>query len=268
MELYQLFLRENDCYKSGRRIMPKGVMIHSTGANNPWLKRYVNPDDGRLGENRYQNHWNRSGVGACVHAFIGKLADGTVAAYQTLPWDMRGWHCGRSGNDTHISMELCEDDLTDSGYFDRVYQRAVELTAMLCKRFALDPGAPGVVIDHRQGHTLGIASDHGDVQPWFSRHGKTMDDFREAVAQRLRQGEDGQEVEHMTKEELTALVRQELEAERQTYATLEEIPQWARPTIEAMVRQGAIRGDGKGLNLSHDLVRTLVILSRLKNTEG
>ena len=77
--------------------------IHSTGANNPWLKRYVGPDDGLLGKNQYNNHWNQPmDREVCVHAFIGKLADGTVATYQTLPWDYRGWHCAGSGNDNWI----------------------------------------------------------------------------------------------------------------------------------------------------------------------
>ena len=62
----------------------------------------------------------------CTHAFIGKLADGSVATYQTLPWDTRGWHCGSgsngSANDTHISFEICEDGLTNSEYFSQVYQ--------------------------------------------------------------------------------------------------------------------------------------------------
>ena len=34
-------------------------MVHSTGANNPYLRRYVQPDDGELGKNRYDNDWNR-----------------------------------------------------------------------------------------------------------------------------------------------------------------------------------------------------------------
>ena len=63
-------------------------MVHSTGANNPWLKRYVDPDDGKLGKNQYNNHWNTYHTGGrevCIHGFIGKLADGSVATYQTLP---------------------------------------------------------------------------------------------------------------------------------------------------------------------------------------
>ena len=90
MNLNVCMLTNNACYKAGRKITPKGVMVHSTGANNPNLKRYVGPDDGKLGYNQYGNHWNQDkpdGREVCAHAFIGKLADGSVATYQTLPVD-------------------------------------------------------------------------------------------------------------------------------------------------------------------------------------
>ena len=76
MNLNKLILTENACYKAGRKITVKGIMVHSTGANNPMLKRYVGPDDGKLGKNRYNNHWNTyhpGGREVCVHGFIGKL---------------------------------------------------------------------------------------------------------------------------------------------------------------------------------------------------
>jgi len=153
-------------------------MVHSTGANNPHLKRYVGPDDGKLGENVYRNHWNQArpdGRQVCVHAFIGKLADGSIATYQTLPWNYRAWHAGGTANNTHISFEICEDDLTDSVYFNAVYKEAVELCIYLCDKFGLDPEN---IVDHSEGYKMGIASNHSDVMHWFPRHGKTMDKFR------------------------------------------------------------------------------------------
>ena len=95
MNLHKLYLTKNDCYRAGVYMKPKGIMVHSTGCNNPNLRRYVGPDDGLLGPGG--NHWNQpqpDGRKVCVHAFIGKLADGTIATYQTLPWNMRGWHAG------------------------------------------------------------------------------------------------------------------------------------------------------------------------------
>lgn len=190
MNLHKLIFTNCDSYKAAKIIVPKGVMVHSTGANNPNLKRYVNPDDGLLGKNDYNNHWNMPKVGASVHAFIGKLKDGTVATYQVLPWNYKSGHCYKgkngSGNDTHLSFEICEDNLKDATYFAKVYKEAVELTAMLCKEFNLDPLADGVVIDHAEGYKRGIASNHADVEHWFKKHGKSMNTFRADVAAMLK----------------------------------------------------------------------------------
>lgn len=185
MNLRKLIFTKCDNYKAGKIIKPIGVMVHSTGANNPELRRYVGPDDGLLGLNQYNNHWNMPKVGASVHAFIGKLKDGSIATYQVLPWDYRAGHCYKgkngSGNNTHIAFEICEDGLKDPVYFNKVYQEAVELTAMLCEKFNLNPMADGVVIDHSEGCKRGIASNHGDVMHWFPKHGKSMDTFRADV---------------------------------------------------------------------------------------
>lgn len=181
MNLHKLILTENACYKAGRKITVKGIMVHSTGANNPNLKRYVGPDDGLLGKNQYGNHWNTyhpGGREVCVHAFIGKLADGTIATYQTLPWNHRGWHAGGSANNTHIGFEICEDGLTDYTYFKKVYREAVELCAYLCKEYGLTEQN---IICHSEGYKQGVASNHGDVMHWFTKHGKSMDTFRAEV---------------------------------------------------------------------------------------
>ena len=183
MNLHKLIFTNNACYKAGRRITPKGIMVHSTGANNPWLNRYVGPDDGLLGKNQYNNHWNQPmDREVCVHGFIGRLADGTVATYQTLPWDYRGWHAGGSANDTHISFEICEDDLTDADYLDKVYNEAVDLCVYLCGLYGLTEQD---IICHCEGHDLGIASNHADVLHWWPKHGKNMDTFRAAVKDKL-----------------------------------------------------------------------------------
>ena len=189
MNLRKLFLTENDCYKSDKKHTPKGIMVHSTGANNPKLSRYVGPDDGLLGPST--SHWNTPTPGGrqvCVHAFIGKLKDGSIATYQTLPWDMVGWHSGsgslgsaKNANNTgYIGFEICEDGLTDKAYFDKVYKEAVELCAYLCKLYDIKPEKPSLIC-HSEGNQLGIASAHADVMHWFPKHGKNMDIFRADV---------------------------------------------------------------------------------------
>ena len=235
MRLYRALLTHNDCYLRGRTIRPQGVMVHSTGANNPWLRRYIAPDDGRLGTPS-PRHWNQGGVGACVHAMIGKTADGSVAVYQTLPWTMRSWHCGRSGNDTHISFEICEDKLADKSYFQATYQTAVELTAYLCKRFSLDPQADGVVLCHSEGYARGIASNHADVMHWWGRFGVDMDDFRREVAAALDEGD-----RDLTEQEVRSIVREELAAAQ---AARDKLPasDWAAEKLKQAKAAGITDG--------------------------
>lgn len=204
--VYQQMATKNKCYITGAGITPCGVMVHSTGANNPNLKRYVQPDDGKLGVNPYANSMNEylpGGRSVCPHAFIGKLADGTIAAYQILPWEMEGWHAGGAANKLgYIGFEICEDELNDAAYFNAVYNEAVALTAYLCEMFGFDPqgktaqGYP-TVLCHSEGNKYGIATNHADVTHWFPRFGKTMDDFRADVAARM----EGNMDENMTWEE-------------------------------------------------------------------
>lgn len=82
-------MTQSTCYKGTTTMTPRGVLWHSTGANNPWLKRYVQPDDSAtdreeklalLGKNQYNNDWNHISRQAGLNAWIGKLANGTVAS--------------------------------------------------------------------------------------------------------------------------------------------------------------------------------------------
>lgn len=188
MEITQFFLTENPCYKAGRKIIPSGIVVHSTGANNAYIKRYVNPDDGVLGRNQYNNHWNRAlkSGNKCVHAFIGKVADGTVRIYQTLPWNMRCWGVGSgkkgSHNNTHIQFEICEDGLNDEAYYKAAFDLAKELCAYLCKEFDIDPAN---VIGHYESAAAGYGSNHGDPRHWQKKFGDSMDDFRNDVRSML-----------------------------------------------------------------------------------
>jgi N-acetylmuramoyl-L-alanine amidase len=180
MDLRKRYLTENECYKAGRKIDVKGLMLHSTGANNPKLGRYV--DAPELEPEVSDYHWNTHRPGGrqvCVHGFIGYLPNREIATYQTLPWNHRGWGGGGTSNNTHIHVEICESDLNDSEYFHKVYKEAVELFAYLCEKFNLNPLED--VITHTEGNKLGIASNHADVMHWFPKHGKDMDDFRRDV---------------------------------------------------------------------------------------
>ena len=187
MKLVESILTKNPCYTAGRKITVKGLMLHSVGCPQPKASAFI-------------NSWNSASYdSACVHGFIDGN-DGT--AYQTLPWNHRGWHCGSgskgSGNNTHIGVEMCEpacikytsgsnftcsDTATAKAVAKRTYETAVELFAMLCEKYSLDPLADGVIISHKEGCSRGIASNHGDPEHLWTQLGLgyTMDGFRKAV---------------------------------------------------------------------------------------
>ena len=128
----QCMMTQSTCYKGTRKMTVKGVLWHSTGANNPTLRRYVQPDDNaknraellkKIGKNSYGNDCNHIYWEAGLNAWIGELADETVTTVQTMPWDYRPWGCGSgskgSCNDGWIQFEICEDGLTDKTYFNK-----------------------------------------------------------------------------------------------------------------------------------------------------
>jgi N-acetylmuramoyl-L-alanine amidase len=45
--------------------------------------------------------------------------------------------------------------------------------------------APDNIISHAEGYQKGVASNHADVGHWFPKHGKTMDDLRRDVKDKL-----------------------------------------------------------------------------------
>lgn len=194
---------QSTCYKGTRTMQVLGVLWHSTGANNPNLKRYVQPSDNDpnraallnlLGKNNYGNDWNHISTQAGLNCWIGKLADGTVTTVQTMPWNYRPWGCGSgnkgSCNTGWIQFEICEDNLVDADYFNKVYKEACEITAYLCKLYNIDPHGTvrvnGVniptILCHQDSYRLGFGSNHGDVLHWFPRFGKSMETARNDVA--------------------------------------------------------------------------------------
>lgn len=189
MELKKCLLTKNDCYKKATKITPKGIVVHSTGANNPNLRRYVQPDDGLLGVNKNNNSWNRSGTNTCVHAFIGKDKNGNVQVYQTLPFNYACWGIGKGKNGSYnydptgyIQFEICEDGLTDETYFNKAFDLAAEFCAYLVKEYKLSIDN---VISHQEGYKRGYGSNHGDCDHWLKKFNKDMNWFRSLVQSKL-----------------------------------------------------------------------------------
>ena len=191
------------CYRGTSKMKPRGILWHDTDAGNPNLCRYVQPHEtdanyaemiALLGKNRYGNDWNHKYRKAGMNCFLGKLADGTVATVQTMPWDFAPWGCGSGSkgslNNTHIQFEICDDGYKSKEYFEAVYKEACEITAYLCALYDLDPLGTfvyngvkvPVITSHAESYKLKLGNNHGDPLKWMKKFGKTMDDARHDVA--------------------------------------------------------------------------------------
>ena len=211
-EPYVCMQTNSKCYKNTVKFKPVGVLWHSTGANNPNIKRYVQPTDGsinyakdisKFGKNTNRNDWNHLQVSAGVNAFIGKYADGSIGTVQCLPWDYAPWGCGSGSRGScnkekmadnsyvgWIQFEICEDNLSNADYANKVFNEAVQLTAYLCKKYGIDPDSfvtvKGVKIPtitcHNDASKLGFATNHADINHWFPKLiGKNMNNARQEV---------------------------------------------------------------------------------------
>ncbi|MBQ7780368.1 MAG: N-acetylmuramoyl-L-alanine amidase [Clostridia bacterium] len=199
MKLITCMHTQSRCYGVKRKpAKPVGIVVHSTGANNPSIKRWSQPSDNDpkrgellklIGTNTYGNHWNRADVSKAVHYVIGKLADGNVATVQNLPEDIACWGSGSGKKGSynydpvaHIQFEICEDNLWGESYFKAVYKEATELCADICYRHGWDAS---VIVSHKEAHAKGYGSNHADIDHWLKNFKLTMKDFRAEVQKLL-----------------------------------------------------------------------------------
>lgn len=262
MNIIKRFLTKNLCYiKNTQRAdaryirfqdsPPSGLMLHSVGCAQPSAQTFC-------------NLWDRADENLpCVHAFIDANTGDVV---QTLPWQFRGWHCGGSGNNTHIGVEMCESgsiryrndkpwlfDVLDKPKAQadckRAYDSAVSLFAELCETYNLNPLTQ--IISHKEGAAKGIASNHGDPEHYWAGVGMsyTMDGFRLDVKKRM----EGNKMP--TSEELEELITKMLDkefqrrfdaaySEKMKALSDNDAGKWSKEAREWAVSVGLIKGVG------------------------
>lgn len=217
MNLIKCYQTHSTWYKGARAgSKPVGVLWHDTAAGNPSIKRYVQPYEtdtnynemiALLGKNKYNNDWNHIEHEAGLNAWIGLLADGSMATVQAGEWDKHPWGCGGGNkgscngyikkdgkttwtNEHWIQFEICDDGYKDEAYFKRAYKEACEFTAYICELYGIDPNGTvtynGITVPtilcHADSYKLGLGGNHGDIYSWFKKFGYDMTNVRKDVA--------------------------------------------------------------------------------------
>ena len=238
---------KSDVWGTSKRIPPSGLVLHSTAM--PGYDAYA-----------IQKNFNRPNRGASIH---GCVDDQHIV--QCLPWTYRAGHVGSgrygSFNNSHIGIEMCEPKgLTynsngsvitaynpPAGYFENIWNNAVDLFAYLCKEYSLNPLGKNVIVCHSEACALGYGSNHADVMHWFKWENKTMDDFRNAVNARMK----GEDDDDMTYEKFCEYMDRYM-----SEAVVSEPSAWAKEACEKAIEKGIMKGDGSGAyNFQRPLTR-------------
>lgn len=242
---------KNLCYQTGKKMTPAGIVVHSTGANNPYLKRYVDCP-GEVGKNAYGNHWNTptpGGKKVCVHAFIGYDKNKRVRVAEILPLTICCWGVGSGSKGSYnydppyIQFEICEDALTDKKYYQEAFGVAAQYCAYICREYGLSVDH---VIGHREAYQKGYGSNHSDPEHWMKKFGETMADFRERVSVLLNDNtvaSTDKPKAVANKEESSAIGDGTLVSlsKNATYFNGQSIPGWVKS--QNWYVRGAVKGD-------------------------
>lgn len=193
MEIIRAYQTKNRSYSVKKTdITPVGILVHSTGSSNKYIKRWVDSPE-RLGKNKYHNHWNSALATKSVHAWIGYDKDDKVIVAETLPRDRACWGCGKSKKGSynydpvaHIQFEICQGKNSDSDYYWKAITVAEEYCAYLCKMYGWGVDK---ITSHVEAHKAGYASNHADPVSWMKCFGDNMDKFRVRVNARISSSE-------------------------------------------------------------------------------
>ena len=299
INIVKAFAAANKCYQIGTPLKPRGIMLHSIGCPQPnaaVMARYYNQyqpggqsvcvhgfiqRDGTY----YQTlpytmrAWHCGGAANATHIGIEMTEPASIAYTGGAGWR----DLDPAATETHVRG---------------TYSAAVELFAQLCTQFALNPLEDGVIISHAEGAARGIASAHADPTHLWRAFGLTMDVFRADVATAMAAKNTDEEDDDMVRynkiedvpdwaqDTVRALMdagalqgddqgRLDLSldmirgmvigtkyaaASNPRYATIKDMPNWARESVQRLVDRGALSGTGGGkLDLSLDMLRTLLI---------
>ena len=174
-------------------------------------------------------YFARENAGASAHYFVD-----AKEIVRSVPKEYVAWHCGadqyihpKCRNTNSIGIEMCSRIDRDGMYYftEETMDNAIVLIRQLMKKY--DVPIENVI-------------RHYDVTgktcpaPFVGAGQAEWEKFKEVIAMKR-------------------------------YNTIEEMPEWAKPTIQKLVDRGILQGTGEGFDLSIESVRLLVILDRAGN---
>ena len=295
MDIIEAFATKNKCYQVAAPLTPQGIMLHSVGCAQPSAAVFARSF------NQYQPGGASVCVHAVAQA-DGTVYQ--LLPWEMRGWHCGGsansTHIGVEMTEPSAGVTYVGAAEQIAG----TYHTAVELFAALCKQYGLDPEQDGVIIGHAEGHRRGVASNHADPEALWRQYGMgyTMDGFRADVAAKMTAGNTDEEDDDMVRydsiddvpgwaqDTVRALMdagalqgddqgkldlsldmirgmvigKRYADACSPRYATIDDVPAWARKETQRLIDRGVLAGTTGGkLDLSLDMLRTMIVCQRM-----
>lgn len=224
-----------------------------------WIVIHFTAGKGDTAKNNADYFARCSGLNASAHFFVDENE-----IWQTVSLANAAWHCGSETgyyynscrNVNSIGIEMCSDWKNGEYVITMETQkRTVKLVQWLMEQYGID-------INHVCRHY--DVTKKNCPQPMVD-HPQQWTNFLNMVKNKEND---------MTKAETTAIAQTEAKkvagnvAEEvyakynKVYDSIASVPDWGKDTIKKLVDKGYLKGNGKGLDLSEDLLRVLVINDR------
>ena len=185
-------------------------------------------------------HKNQDWVGIGYHFVIRK--NGTIERGRP-EWAVGSHAYGENWHTLGIHLSGAMDKVQPT---DAQIESCAHLVAYLCDKYDIS-------IDRE--HIVGHREVNDDTSCPGDNLFAKMDLIVSKAAWYAKQ--DGEAKEKEWKEDM-----EEIKKEITRYNTIEELPEWAKPTIQKLVNEGLLSGDGKSLDLSADMIRVFAVLDR------
>lgn len=217
----------------------KYIVIHDTG----------NPGKGANAESHFK-YWNGGNRQSSADFVVDKDQVLQINDY----FKHYTWHCGDGSgkydisNANSIGIEIC---INSDGDYDAAFIRTVELTRYLMKKLNIPIDRVVRHYDASRKNCPATMSPN-NWEKWYlfkkavtNKEGLTLDQYNE-LKKRI--------------DDLSAKIPEPT----MIYAWIDNnMPEWARPTIEKLYSSGYLKGDSQGrLNLDYNTLRILVVLDR------
>ena len=272
-------------YRAGRTQPVRYIVMHYTANNGDTARNNC-------------DYYHRVGrLQASAHYFVDEHG-----AMQSVREGDTAWHCGARAywhpecrNANSIGIEMCSRKRADGSYYIKpeTVANAAALAKDIMQRYGID-------IDHVLRH-YDVTGKHCPM-PWVDDPAQWTA-FKDMLKQNDNDEEDDDMVRYNTIEEVPSWAQDTVralmdagalqgdehgcidlsrdmirgmvigkryaDARSPRYATIDDVPGWAREETQKLVERGALKGDAHGkLNVSMDMLRTMIVCQRMIDAAG